>query len=86
VPVSGINDFRRLEAGFPIRIASGMTVSGNGGRLTLISLSINAHALRKMLFSSLISSQLNEKLTSKQEAETHSAGISIPFDTPPCSR
>jgi hypothetical protein len=37
VPVSGIHDFRRFEAGFPIRIASGMTVSGTGGRLTLIS-------------------------------------------------
>jgi hypothetical protein len=37
VPESGIHDFRRLEAGFPIRIASGMTVSGIGGRLTLIS-------------------------------------------------
>jgi hypothetical protein len=40
VPVSGIHDFRRLEAGFPIRIASGMTVSGTGGRLTLISFQI----------------------------------------------
>jgi hypothetical protein len=36
VSVSGIHDFRRSEAGFPIRIASGMTVSGTGGRLTLI--------------------------------------------------
>jgi len=34
--LSGIHDISRLEAVFPIRIASGMTVLGTGGRLTLV--------------------------------------------------
>jgi len=33
-----IHDFSWLEAGFPIRIASGMTVLGPGGRLMQIGL------------------------------------------------
>jgi hypothetical protein len=38
MPLSGIHNFSQLEAGFPIRIASGMTVLGTGGRLVLIRL------------------------------------------------
>jgi len=34
--LSGIHNSNQLEAGFPIKIASGMTVLGTGGRLTLI--------------------------------------------------
>jgi hypothetical protein len=36
MPLSGIQNFSRLEAGFPIRIASGMTVLGTGERFELI--------------------------------------------------
>src|ERR1035437_2989565 len=39
--MSGIHDFRRLEAGFPTRIASGMTLPNTGGRLVLLRYSNN---------------------------------------------